>query len=218
MAEEAFGVSTTSPTIQPTPAHPREIFAAACCGVFAWAGVDWLLVYDVEPRPGGWLVNVVSGERRWIAPRFGVPGPDVIAVPDAMSGQTTLFSWDGSSDGTIANGGAVSYPDATGRWIAWSVAEENAVPSSAVNRLSRVIVFDRASGETRLVGRLRVSALAWSGAGSELLVVGETPDASQAGLWVWTPPSSGLRLVQEGRFFVNLRPVPGGRSALITRV
>ncbi len=216
--EEALGDWTASPTVQPTAEDHSKIVAAECCGVFAWAGVDWLLVYDVEPRPGGWLVNVVSGERRWIAPRFGVPGADVIAVPDPISGRTTLFRWDGSSGGTIENGGAIVYPDATGRWIAWSVAEEYAVPSSAVSRISRVMVLDRASGEMHFVGRLRVSALAWSGVGSELLVVGETPEDSQAGLWVATPPSSGLHLVKEGRFFVNLRPVPGTRSVLVTQV
>lgn len=216
--QEVFGDWITSPTAQSTPADRSEIVAAACCGVFAWAGVDWLLVYDVEPRPGGWLVNVVSGERRWIAPRFGVPGADVIAVPDPISGRTTLFRWDGSSGGTIENGGAIVYPDATGRWLAWSVPEESSVPSSAVSRIARVMVLDRASGETYFVGRLRVSALAWSGAGSELLVVGETPEDSQGGLWVSTPPSSGLHLVKKGRFFVNLRPVPGTRSVLVTHV
>jgi len=215
----------TSPS-ETRPVFPREqapqrvstLAVAECCGPFVWAGRDWLLVYDEQPYPGAWLVNVVSGERRWIAAWFGLPAGDIIAVRNPHSRRTELYSWDGSVEASIDTGESLALLDPTGRWAVWSVVEEQTVPSSAVSRVARLFVLDRWTGETRTLGRLRVSALAWTSDGSRLLLIGSLPDGSRLGVWRVTPAEGAVDLIVPGHFFTNLQVIPGTHTALVTRV
>ncbi len=216
---EATPVPVLTPAREaPTKALPSSFVAATCCGLFAWAGPDWLLVYDQVPRLGAWLVNVVSGERRWIASRFGTPGGGLIAVPDPIAQRTEIFDWNGRQLQEVDNGGSWTSLDPTGRWLVWLRRRPEKVPSSAVSPVSEIWLLDRVSGALQHVGSLRVTSLMWLGDGSGLALLATTDDDLQTGLWVVRPPWERLELVWAGRFFSHLEVLPEQAGIIVTRV
>ncbi|MDW8058945.1 MAG: hypothetical protein RMK01_02615 [Thermomicrobium sp.] len=176
------------------------------------------MVYDRAPEVGTSLVNVATGERRWIARWFGTPAGDRIAVFDPLAAATRIVDWYGRVEAELATGaGAVaSSPD--GRRLAWLEVADERLPSSAIGRLATVVVYDTVEQRTYRLGQLRVGAVAWSGDGAHLVLIAETADGAQAGIWAAEAPWTQFRWIASGRFFVNLQPVPYSTEVVVTRV
>jgi len=211
-------MATASPASTPTVPVPTSLVAASCCGLITWVGSERLLVYDLLPEPGAWLVDVATGKRRKLAPWFGVSNSDCIAVTDPFEGVTTLFDSEGSVIDTVHTGRTMVALAPGCRFLAWLESENEQLPSSFIARLADIVVFDRATRHVYRPGQLRVSSLAWTGDGSQLLLLGEAADGTRAGIWRSVAPWTTLEVVVEGRFFANLQPVWGRSDFLVTRV
>jgi len=213
----------SAPAGQVTPegtasSPPRPFVAASCCGLFSWAAPDWLLVYDRVPQAGAWLLNVVSGERRWLGAWFGVAAGDRVALVDPERGVTTILDWDGQVLGEVETGRALAVLSPDGRFLAWLQMNEERLPSSFLARIGTLVVLDTTTQRSYRLGEMRVTSLTWTGDSQRLLVLGESTDGSRAGVWVAEPPWTALRPILSGRFFVDLRVVPKSSSFLVTRV
>src|SRR5579884_939832 len=98
--------SPSTPARTPAPPVIASGVVSSCCGIFAWAGPDNLLVYDVPKgsQPGSYLVNAETGARQYLAPHFGLPnGGGLVAVSRPDVGQTDVLRLDGSVVATIKN-------------------------------------------------------------------------------------------------------------------
>ncbi|MCX2726073.1 hypothetical protein OO015_00960 [Thermomicrobium sp. 4228-Ro] len=175
-------------------------------------------MYDRSPQEGTWLVNVVSGERRRLGSWYGAAGSGRAALLDPDRGVTTLLDWSGRVLDEFPTGRTVVTLSPDGRYLAWLESRSERLPSSFVAPVSTVIVFDTIARHSYRLGELRVAGLVWAGAGDRLLVLGESPDGSVAGVWLAEAPWNDAHPVLTGRFFVDLRVVPDSSAFFITRV
>ncbi len=203
-----------------SPAAPleRPAIIARCCGVISWLHSDSVVVYDLQPEPGLWLIDPETLERRFVGRGFGVAVGRSIALLDPEHGLTTVFDTEGRPIDRVETGWTRLALSPHGRSLAWLEVTDERVPSSFVVQSAHVVVLDRETRRTVRLGPIRVQEFAWSGTSSYLVIIGETVDGGRAGLWVVPPSRSGLQLIVEGRFFANLQVVPDRDEVIVTRV
>ncbi len=212
-ALSAAAIVPLSPTAPPSTSG-SEIDVATCCGLLAWLDGARLLVYDTRPEApmGAWLVTLPGGERRFLAPRFGLPSPPgIVALPDTLEQRTTVVDLEGNELAVVPNGGALSWPSPDGRWLAWLERLPVRTPSSSVNRVRRLWVAELATGERRALLELQAATLTWLPDSRRLLVAARSPGGEQPGIWLVDVQSGAVDILVEGTFLYNVRLSPDGR-------
>lgn len=212
-ARAAAAIVPPGPTARAS-ATGSEMEVATCCGLLAWVDDARLLVYDTRPEApaGAWLVTLPSGERRFLASRFGLPSPaGIVALPDTPEQRTTVVDLEGSELAVVPTGGALSWPSPDGRWLAWLERLPVRTPSSSVNRVRRLWVAELATGERRALLELQAASLTWLPDSQRLLVAARSPGGEQPGIWLVDVPSGAVDILVRGAFLYNVRLSPDGR-------
>lgn len=202
----------------PAATPQRLAIIARCCGVIDWLHSGSVVVYDLQPEPGLWLIDPETLERRLVGRGFGVAEGRSIALLDPEHGLTQLFETEGRPIDRVETGWTRLALSPNGRYLAWLEVAHERVPSSFVAQSAHVVLLDRETRRTVRLGPIRVKEFAWSGTSSYLVIIAETIDGGRTGLWVVSPSRSGLHLVVEGRFFAGLQVIPDQDEVIVTRV
>ncbi|HET7035489.1 MAG TPA: hypothetical protein VFI42_07405 [Thermomicrobiaceae bacterium] len=188
---------------------------ASCCGTFAWADADNVLVYDAASgnRAGSWLVNVHSGARRYLAPHFGPPSPaGLVAVSRPDVGQTDILRLDGTVVATLPNGGTTTWISPNGSRVAWLQRESQHTASSLLARPVQLWTAGIDGSGAHPVIELLASDLNWLPDNQRVLLLGRRLDGSDPGVWTIDVTTGSVAVLAAAPFPQALHLAPDGQS------
>jgi hypothetical protein len=217
---ESTATPEPTPTAEPEPPVRTTVTETPCCGLFEWITDNELIVYEDPPDGdrGSYVVDVSSGDRRWLSDGYGLPSPGgIIAIVLGSADQVRAIDRSGAERRIFDSPSNVAWPSPDGSRVALLERLPVRTPSSTVDRSVELRIADIESGAIETVLQLQTADVQWLPDNRHVLVSARTLDMGQAGIWLIDTVTGSYDILFEELFLRAARLSPDGDSVAFMR-